>query len=632
MYMALIQNVSAFQIEHTTQTSLQELYALAQLNLKQNDALSYRYANDLLERASLAENELYMARAKYILGNVIRDSSSIKALDYFVEATPIFEQYQDSLLSQIYYVQSNIHTMSSEFPLAMQLALRSLEYNQNEDNKNDMQRDMSFIGYIHDRMYDYRESIKWNRRALKIVMELNDKKAQAVCYGRIGIAYDELAEMNNFNEQLFDSALYFNLKAAQLSEEAGDLGFARTTYSNIGNSYSKLGDFNKAEEYTLKSLAVPGFEERKGVTLVNLVKIYLETGRYTEAKKILDSAMRNTIHYGTRKYQFEAYYRFHELAIKQGDYQKALENYVAYKSLEDSLLNETKTKQIAEMTERFKSAEKEIQLAETRASLAEKELDVQKKNTQLIGVLVTGFLLSILGYLFFNQQRLKNRQLQKENELKDALAQIEVQNKLQDQRLRISRDLHDNIGAQLTFIISSIDNLKYGFKIKEEKLTNKLVGISNFTKDTIYELRDTIWAMNKSEITIDDLQSRISNFIDKANLAAIDTKFNFNSNATSEIKMTSVQGMNVYRIIQEAVNNAIKYADAQSINVDIDSKEEQLIIEVSDNGKGFDMTSAELGNGINNMKKRAKDLDAQIIAESKPNKGTSITLTMNVNT
>lgn len=59
-------------------------------------------------------------------------------------------------------------------------------------------------------------------------------------------------------------------------------------------------------------------------------------------------------------------------------------------------------------------------------------------------------------------QKMKTLQLQK-NELKDALLKIETQNRLQEQRLQISRDLHDNIGAQLTFIISSVDSLKYAF-------------------------------------------------------------------------------------------------------------------------------------------------------------------------
>ena len=118
-------------------------------------------------------------------------------------------------------------------------------------------------------------------------------------------------------------------------------------------------DYKKAEEYTLKSLKVPGFDDRKGVTLVNLGKIYLETNRFSEAKKILDSAMQNTLKYGTRKYQLEAYYRYHELDVKKGDYKNALNNYIEYKSIEDSLLNETKTRQIAEMGERYKTADKE---------------------------------------------------------------------------------------------------------------------------------------------------------------------------------------------------------------------------------------------------------------------------------
>ena len=87
---------------------------------------------------------------------------------------------------------------------------------------------------------------------------------------------------------------------------------------------------------------------------------------------------------------------------------------------------------------------------------------------------------------------------------------------MQEQRLNISRDLHDNIGAQLTFIISSVDNIKYAFDITNEKLDSKLNNISSFAKDTIVELRDTIWAMNSNEISFEDLEIRINNYIEKA--------------------------------------------------------------------------------------------------------------------
>mgnify|MGYP000315454022 CR=1 FL=1 len=126
----------------------------------------------------------------------------------------------------------------------------------------------------------------------------------------------------------------------------------------------------------------------------------------------------------------------------------------------------------------------------------------------------------ILILLSGNEQRIHlnspPKHLQKEIDLKAALATIKTQNRLQEQRLRISRDLHDNVGSQLTFIISSLDNLKYVTKDTNTKLKEKLSNISSFTSDTIYQLRDTIWAMNKNEISIEDLHTRILSFIEKA--------------------------------------------------------------------------------------------------------------------
>ncbi|MBH8575683.1 sensor histidine kinase, partial [Nostocaceae cyanobacterium CENA369] len=199
---------------------------------------------------------------------------------------------------------------------------------------------------------------------------------------------------------------------------------------------------------------------------------------------------------------------------------------------------------------------------------------------------------------------------------------------LQEQRLRISRDLHDNIGAQLTFIISSIDNLKYGFRIEDEKLQNRLTGISEFTKETIYELRDTIWAMNMSQITFEDLKSRISNFIDNAKISSIgiDFKFAYSNDNLNKKVVTSVEGMNIYRIIQEAINNAIKHSEATKIAVTIDGDETKLAIEVTDNGKGFDLETSNDGNGLNNIRKRAKEIGGEIELNSKPGEGTVMKL------
>ncbi len=601
-------------------------YQLGLLYAGHDDSLANMYADMLLEKSKSAHAESQSGNAYYLKGKITESTSSVKSLEYFKQATEIFEKHNDSLLKDVYFEQANIHILFSEFPEALKFGLKSLEYNKVNAIDKNIQRDMSFIGYVHDRMYEFKESIKWNREALKLAKKLNDKSSEALCYGRIGIAFDELAEKDNFNKRLFDSALYYNQKAVKLSLQTHDLSLLRRTYSNIGNTYSKLKNYEKAEEYTLKSLEVPGFEENKGVTLVNLGKIYLETNRYQEAKKILDSAMQNTLKYGTRKFQLEAFYRFHELDVKKGDYKSALQNYIDYKSIEDSLLNETKTKQIAEVSERYKTADKEREILIQRADLAEKNLTIQKQNLQVLGLLALAIVLSLIGFLFYNQQKLKNKQLHKENELKDALIKIETQSKLQEQRLRISRDLHDNIGAQLAFIISSIDNLKYGFNIQDEKLTKKLDGISDFTSSTIYELRDTIWAMNKSEITFEDLQSRISNYIDKAHV--FEDKINFSFNVADDVdvtrKFTSVEGMNIHRVIQEAIHNSLKHANPTQIQVDVSKKLHNLQFVVSDDGNGFNMKNVPQGNGLTNMNKRIQEIGGELSIDSKENTGTKV--------
>ena len=232
----------------------------------------------------------------------------------------------------------------------------------------------------------------------------------------------------------------------------------------------------------------------------------------------------------------------------------------------------------------------------------------------------------LIGFVVYNRQKLKTIKLEKEAELKEALRFIETQNKLQEQRLQISRDLHDNIGSQLTFIISSLDNLKYGFDIANEGLKNKLFGIRNFTKDTITELRDTIWAMNKEEITLQDLSTRISNFIENAKAASKGIRFEFeiDNSIPENISFSSLKGINLYRIIQESVNNALKHAQATRIAVSISASGKGYTIKIEDNGNGFNTEDAGLGNGLNNIRKRASESSGELAVVTAPGKGTSI--------
>ena len=108
-------------------------------------------------------------------------------------------------------------------------------------------------------------------------------------------------------------------------------------------------------------------------------------------------------------------------------------------------------------------------------------------------------------------------------------------------------------------------------------------------------------------------------------------QFNFNNNVTSELSFSSIKGVNIFRVIQEGINNSIKYANATEISVNITESDSKINIEVADNGSGFDINSTELGNGLENMQKRIDEINGEISIHSENNKGTIIKITCDKN-
>jgi len=519
------------------------------------------------------------------------------------------------------------------------------------------------LGIAYQRIFMMDSAIFFGTESLKIYEAKKHIKYAAIIKNNIANIYQDLKQ--------YKKALNSHFEVAETYKSIGDSLGLTFSYTNIGNAYLYLKDSTKAIEFYKKGIviaknnefrselgtlynnigsvykgkqlfadAIKAYNEsykiRRDINdnygiasaIINLGGLHLDTGDIELAGAELKKGLSLAKKISAKELELTAYgsllsyFAFNKNTDSVLVYQKL------YNSVQDSIFSTRITKEVADVQEQYQTEKKEKEILSQRAEIAEKELKINKKNTQLFGLGLVAVLLSILGYLVYSQQKLKNRQLQKEAELKEAIARIETQNKLQEQRLRISRDLHDNIGAQLTFVISSIENLQYGFKIKNEKLTNKLKGIGDFTRETIYELRDTIWAMNKSEISIEDLEVRISNFMEKANEYSRDVNFNFkvDDSISKKTVFSSVKGMNIYRIIQEAINNALKYSDAKRINVEMTSFENKMKVEIQDDGSGFNIKKVEQGNGLNNMQKRAKEIDAIFNINSQVGKGTFISL------
>jgi len=459
-------------------------------------------------------------------------------------------------------------------------------------------------------------------------MKLAEQEVYEDVLDRIYNNYGVLKEMQG---QL-DSALYFYEKGLKLVKKRDFTEGYPYSYSNLGGVYGQQGKYDLARNYFEKARQLrEEIGDQKGIAenFTQIGEVYLAEGKNQEAISYFKKAV-PVAH--AQDYRFLEQYTYQQLSqayknLRQTD--SALFYLERYGVFKDSINGLEVDKKIAELNLNYETEKKENQILEQRAQLAEKDLEVRRKNAFIYGSLALAFILGLLGYLIYSRQKLKNSQLQKEHELQVALAKIETQNRLQEQRLRISRDLHDNIGSQLTFIISSIDNLKYQLKDADSGILEKLSMISAFTSTTINELRDTIWAMNKEKISVEDLQTRISNFIERAQSSkdSVQFSFDFNTKQAPDFIFTSIEGVNIYRVIQEAVNNALKYAEAQNIQVTMQVWDaDQFKVAVVDDGNGFDLKNHQQGNGLGNMKKRAQDIGATLQIETQPTQGTRVIL------
>lgn len=491
---------------------------------------------------------------------------------------------------------------------------------------------LSDIGNVYHDFEDYEKGVFYGKKAYAIMNLVPKKKYKYLIFANniIGINFDDWKKP--------DSALFYHYKNLKFLDKVEDTLRFTFVLNNIGNTLLKQEKYSEAKKFLSRALVMDKIKNSNYSLSSDYMN--LATIAYNENQnKLAEEYFKVAENYAKKSGSIE---KIRDLTLQRawfykkiGDYKQAYDFQEEFFVLRDSVFNKERATKVAEMETKYETEKKEKQLAETRANLAERELQVKRKNTIVFGMTALVLFIGILGFLVYRQQKLKNSQLKKESELKFALAKIETQNQLQEQRLRISRDLHDNIGSQLTFIISSIDNLKFSLKSITNLEGDKLSRISEFTVHTIYELRDTIWAMNKTNISIEDLQARILNFIEKAKTSCnVDFHFNVDKQLLDETHFNSLQGMNIYRIIQESVNNVLKHAKASKINVSLSrtsasfknetNNDTSFKLEIVDNGKGFNLDEIEYGNGLQNIKKRTLDLNGKLEVQSELGEGTQI--------
>ncbi|MEO5674556.1 MAG: ester cyclase [Chitinophagales bacterium] len=195
-------------------------------------------------------------------------------------------------------------------------------------------------------------------------------------------------------------------------------------------------------------------------------------------------------------------------------------------------------------------------------------------------------------------------------------------------RTRLARDLHDNIGSTLGSISYYSEMAQQLPEQNLPQLKLLLHKIEESSHELVEEMSDIVWAINPVNDSFEKLTTRMKNYA--ANLLATrNIDFSFEIIDVSEsLRLSIEQRKNIFLIFKEGVYNAVKYSCCSRVTSFIKQAHDTLIFELHDNGKGFDVKQGGIynGNGINNMKVRAGEIEADFSILSNSGNGTHIRL------
>ena len=477
------------------------------------------------------------------------------------------------------------------------------------------------LSYDYHDFEDYPKGIYYGKKAINYFLNKKNAKAKDIrsSFNATAINYDDW----NKPEQ----ALFYHKQNLKYIKGKDTL-LLHSTFNNIGNTLLKQKKFQEAKKWLLRSVKILDFKVKQNDIIytdydyatcyTNLATIATELNQYVEAKKYFDLALEYSKKSETAEKLRDYYQQKIIFNKKYNKLAEAIEEQENYINLRDSIYTAEKNKTIAELETKYQIEKKEKQILQQQA-------EVKQKNTWLL--LISSFV--IIGLILFRNFRAKAKLQKEQLELENKLLEEQSNYKIQEQRLDISRELHDNVGAQLTFIISILDNLKSSSVQFDEAIDKKIDTLTNFANKSISELRDTIWVLNSKQLSLSELKSRMTNFIKDASESVETIRFKFDFDIQNDVQLSSKQAINLYRILQEIVNNAIKHANAKDISVSISQIENELQIKISDNGIGFDYESKKKKSfGLTNIQNRVQEVNGSLQVESNEAKGTNYSITV----
>lgn len=585
---------------------------------------SIKATKKAFETALKIKDSISMGRSLYYIGDCYLEFQKDSAYYYYKESEKVFHKLKNKdRLAKVHYNKAYLLFYEGNYIESEIEVIKALNYLEDSKNLITKYRCYSLQGSNHLELEEYEKALIYFKEASNVLIELQKQKKDIDSFYDYNIT-NIIDICNVYDEQKNYSKAVMELKKILKSNQVQDFpNLYHAVIGNLGYSLMKDGKYEEAREYFKKAIELTkNNKNTQGYLykIINYGEYHLLTKDTLKARELFNEALQLSKKLNNGK---EILKTLDFLSV--ADKTNASNYKTEYIRINDSIIKKQR-----ENREKFARIEYETEkVEEANKVLSNKNLSL------LLGLTITVvvFLITLIirnkiarkKELYLVQQKEKANE-----ELSNITKEFQfglVKAKEQEQD-RISKELHDGIVNQIYGIRMILGSLN---KNTDEKSQKKR---SEYLKE-LQKLETEIRALSH------DLNSDFSKYVGefKFLLEQLIQKNNeigntiFYLDVSSTINWNNYSSLikiNIYRILQELLQNVNKYAEAKNCFIGISKMNNNLIVEVKDDGIGFDLKNVSSGIGINNIKERVKTINADLQIESDNLEGSRFNITIKI--
>lgn len=584
---------------------------------------SRQIARNFLTYAANHDHSWGQAQALIFIGSSHhRQGTFDSAVHYFDKALVINETLQDTIQIATCNLNKGMCFVSTgEYERGAQMTLESMRLYElvrahEPRATGGYIRCFNIMGQVYYFQNDFNKALDYFQQYLDAATEASDTLLIGSANTNIGATYFELKQ--------YEKALQHDLKAAQIHQLLNNpMGYANAI-QNIAIGLKQRKQYTQALKYYDEALkAYDQVPNLKGVseTYYNIGELYWSTGNFKESEKNYRAALDLSNRIGNKEAAKWATRGLSKVFAGQGRHELALEYYKTYHKLSDSLINEANLNRISELEIAYQTEQKEQQITtlskekELQASIIKQnELQLERNQAIVVALLLLFVIASAMG--IFLHKRHRYRQQIKHEEEKNILKTDQIRAVIQSQeeeRKRFAMDLHDDFGQLISALRININQLQAEEPTPQVRKSNGLL-------DRMYQsLKNIAFNLMPQTLVEQGLTPALEELCHQLNeLGAM--QFKVRMFEVSEDSMPTTHKVGIYRVVQEILNNVIKYAGASKVDINLTGMDDGLSIVIEDDGKGFDsnVLTEGHGNGWRNISSRLDLVQGTIDYDTSP--------------